>query len=170
MNSNLLGQDPLIGDTYYPRGFEGMLARVVRIDRATGSNPIPRRRLQLRSRMPIAIAVASLAGAAGLAAAGATGSCGGDPYRHSAAELHACGIQTYPLLSTVQNADGSTTYTYNVEGDVTTYRLPPAGFDFTKATQAQLDEYNIPPDANLSNLKFVTPPPFLANSNVTAGP
>jgi hypothetical protein len=76
MNSNLLGQDPLIGDTYYPKDFEGMLARVVRIDRATGSNPIPRRRLQLRSRMPIAIAVASLAGAslagAGLAAAAAS--------------------------------------------------------------------------------------------------
>jgi hypothetical protein len=99
--------------------------------------------------------------------AGATGSCGGDPYRHSAAELHACGIQTYPLLSTVQNADGSTTYTYNVEGDVTTYRLPPAGFDFTKATQAQLDEYNIPPGTNLSNLKFVTPPPFFTNSTMS---
>jgi hypothetical protein len=78
MNSDLLGQDPLAGDTYYPQDFEGMLSRVVRIDRAqVESSATPRRRLQLRSRLPIAIAIASLAGAslasAGLAAAASNG-------------------------------------------------------------------------------------------------
>lgn len=74
MNSNLLGQDPLAGETYYPHDLEGMLARVVRVDRVTvESSATWRRTRRLGSRMPVAVAIASLAGAslagAGLAAA-----------------------------------------------------------------------------------------------------
>jgi hypothetical protein len=92
MNSDLLGQDPLGGDIYYPQDFEGMLARVVRIDLAqVESNAAPRRRLQLRSRLPIAVAIASLAGAsvagAGLAAAARNGG-------HAPWVVHASAMRT----------------------------------------------------------------------------
>jgi hypothetical protein len=77
VDNNLLGQDPLARETYFPKDFEGMLTRVVRIERATSeSTATPRRKLQLRSRMPVVVAIASLAGAslagAGLAAAAAS--------------------------------------------------------------------------------------------------
>jgi hypothetical protein len=77
MTNNLLGNDPLVVDTYYPHDFEGMLARIVRVDRMSVEQNVPSpRRSRLRSRMPIAVAIASLAGASlagGLAAASSGG-------------------------------------------------------------------------------------------------
>lgn len=101
----------------------------------------------------------------GMSNAGAAAvTCGAsvDPYSQSASALQECGISTFPLRSEVHAQDGSTTYTYNVEGDTTTYTVPPASFDFSTATPAQLAEYNVPPSANLKNLTIVTPPAFLA--------
>ena len=96
-------------------------------------------------------------------ASAAAVACGAsvDPYTQSASALRECGIPTFPLLSEVHSQDGSTTYTYNVEGDVTTYTIPPANFDFSTATPAQIAEYNVPPSANLKNLTIVPPPAFL---------
>lgn len=77
MNTNLLGQDPLVADTYYPRDFEEILARVVCVDRSPNESVAPSRRgLRLHSRMPIIIAIASLAGAS-LAGAGLAAAAGG---------------------------------------------------------------------------------------------
>jgi hypothetical protein len=101
LNNNLLGQDPLAGDTYFPQDFEGMLARVVRIDRATSeSTAAPRRRFQLRMRMPVVVAIASLAGAS-LAGAGlAAAASGGGPRTGTAtASLDVCGVQFVPAPS-----------------------------------------------------------------------
>jgi hypothetical protein len=118
-----------------------------------------------------AAVIASVAFIGSRAATATSPTCFGDPYSYTQQQLHACGVRTFPLLSKVENADGSTTYTYNVAGDVETYRIPPPNFDFTKATQAQLDEYNIPPGTSLSNLHIVVPPPFLAESGMTgSGP
>jgi hypothetical protein len=78
MDDNLLGEVPVAWDTYYPQDLEGMFARVVRVERAaTDPARLPRRTYRLRSRTPVAIAIASLAGAslvgAGLAAAASSG-------------------------------------------------------------------------------------------------
>lgn len=86
-----------------------------------------------------------------------------NPYAQDAATLQSCGIPTYPLMSKVTAGDGSTTYTYNVEGDQTTYTVPPAGFNFATATAAQLAEYGVPPTAQLSNLSIVPPPSSLVS-------
>lgn len=97
MNNNLLGQDPLAVDTYFPQDFEGMLARVVRIDRATSeSTATPRRRFQLRLRMPVVVAIASLAGAS-LAGAGLAVAASGGRAGHNLPNPNAAGRET--LLS-----------------------------------------------------------------------
>ena len=129
-------------------------------------------RISRSRRLVQATGAAVLVSVALLGARAATASsstCFGDPYSYTQQQLHACGVRTFPLLSKIENADGSTTYTYNVEGDATTYRIPPPNFDFTTATPAQLNEYNIPPGTQLSNLHIVTPPPFLAASGMSGG-
>jgi ABC-type Na+ efflux pump permease subunit len=111
----------------------------------------------------VAIVMATGAAGGSVEHQAAAVACGAsvDPYTQSASALQACGIPTFPLLSEVHSQDGSTTYTYNVEGDVTTYTIPPSNFDFNTATPAQIAEYNVPPTANLKNLTIVPPPAFL---------
>jgi hypothetical protein len=92
-----------------------------------------------------------------------------DPYKQDAATLKSCGIPTYPVISMVTAADGSTTYSYDVEGDLSTYTVPPSGFDFASATPAQLAEYGVPAGAQLSNLSIVPAPPFLVSIPGTSG-
>jgi hypothetical protein len=124
----------------------------------------------------VALAVVAIVMATGAAGGSvqhpaAAVACGAsvDPYAQSASALQKCGIPTFPLLSEVHSQDGSTTYTYNVEGDITTYTIPPANFDFSTATPAQIAEYNVPPSANLKNLTIVTPPAFLVALPAVSG-
>ena len=116
------------------------------------------------------------------AAAAAGPSCGSsfDPYSVDASTLSACGIQSYPLLSDTTMADGSHVYSYDVQGDTTTYTVPPAGFDMASASPAQLAEYGVPPappvgtsaygvwEASLQKMHILTPPSFLVSIPVSA--
>lgn len=44
--------------------------------------------------------------------------------------------------------DGGTEYDFNIDGQLDTTRIPPEGFDFSTATDTQLEFYHIPHDKN----------------------
>lgn len=78
---DFLGQDPLGREAYLPADLDRMLARIVRFDREMStSTTARRRRFQLRSRLPVTVAIAaSLAGASlagGVAVAARRGGSG----------------------------------------------------------------------------------------------
>jgi len=116
------------------------------------------------------------------AVAAAQPSCGSsfDPYSSDPSTLSACGIISYPLQSVATLADGSHVYTYTVEGDTTTYTVPPAGFDMASASPAQLAEYGVPPapptgtsaysvwEASIQKMHILTPPSALVSVPVRA--
>lgn len=104
-----------------------------------------------------------------------------DPYSASEALLSECGIGSYPRARTERLSDGGTSYIYDVDGDTTVYKVPPAGFTAATASPAELSRYGIPPEpssqagrqrwlAMVSNMSFVTPPAVLHDSLSTAAP
>jgi hypothetical protein len=113
-------------------------------------------------------------------AAAATSICSTEynPFAKSTATLRACGDAVYPLQRAGSLAGGGKSYTYSVNGTTITYDVPPPGFNPLKASDAQLQEYNLPTRAQFGSLwvkviggarHFLTPPPFLvALPNVKA--
>jgi hypothetical protein len=98
------------------------------------------------------IAVSLLASAGTMAAAAAPlatppANCQGsfNPYSYTRAALSACSIPTYPE-STSSLSGGGALYSYTgPNGLYSQTIMPPAGFDPTTATAAQLAEYAYPP-------------------------
>lgn len=112
-------------------------------------------------------------------------SCAMDPYQASSTQRAACGLKAFPRqdVSTIRGgrADGATAYTYNVNGVLTKYLVPPSSFDPATATPDQLRAYAIPTEPATSdpdgrarwltmahNMHFAPAPPALMNSTVRA--
>jgi hypothetical protein len=102
-----------------------------------------------------------------------------DVYQVPVTQLQSCGITTYPLLSVESRVDGGHQYEFQVGSSVVTYLVPPSSFDPNTASENELATYGIPArptDASLladwntrfANVRYVTPPPFLATVPVTA--
>ena len=116
--------------------------------------------------------------------AGTASSCaGGNPYSNSAAIDEACGLTVSPLTSTSNLADGGTSYNYMV-GDLSVHQIvPPANFNPSTASAAELSLYAPPMpsgataqaraawQAVVPKLHAVTPVPFLVSDpKLTYGP
>ena len=112
------------------------------------------------------------------AAASSTCSTEYNPFTKSTAALRQCGDTIYPLQHVGSLTGGGKSYTYPVSGTTITYDVPPPGFNPLKASDAQLQEYNLPTRRQFGPLwarlmrsahHFLTPPPFLvALPNVRA--
>src|SRR4051794_25896294 len=89
------------------------------------------------------VGILGLIGAAPASAEPAVCKTSFDPYKATVAQQEACGFKRFPRQSTQHNSDGSTTYTYLLEGEDVIYRVPPTGFNFLTATPEQLKEYGI---------------------------
>ena len=104
----------------------------------------------------------------------------GHPYSFTPAQLSACGITTFPQASTNGLAAGGSAVNYTVDGALVQILMPPAGFDPSTASVAQLDQYGFPPQpkdpvavahwqAMMSAWTGAAPaPPFLAETTATA--
>lgn len=103
-----------------------------------------------------------------------------DPYAYTQAQVSACGYQTFSQSSVNPMTGGGFSYDYNVDGATVQFYVPPAGFNPSTATNAQLDEYGFPErptdpsalaawqtDMNTWT-GAVTPPSFLAETNSDA--
>jgi hypothetical protein len=129
--------------------------------------------------MPLFAAVVN-PGIASSAAAPLDCSSSFNPYSFTPAQLSSCGITTFPQASTNGLAAGGSTVNYTVNGDLVQILIPPAGFDPSTASAAQLDQYGFPPppkdpdalaqwQAMMSNWAGSAPaPPFLAETTGTA--
>lgn len=132
-------------------------------------------------RLLSAVAGISLGLATGLVgvsahSASASG-CPSNIFEASQAELAACGVVAYPLISIERLRDGGHRYLYRVGGQKAYYLIPPESFVPSSATAAQLSEYGIPTKPEnpslvahwtqmLSNMHFVPAPPYLAETSI----
>ena len=100
-----------------------------------------------------------------------------DGYSMTADQRAACGIQTYPLLSTIPLADGGTSYQYSAVGMPLWINVPPPGFDASKASAPAKEEYGIPDPPEgyaatwptlIANMLFVRPPNMLLSVPIRA--
>jgi len=129
--------------------------------------------------LPLASAPAS-AGVSSALIATPPGNCHSsfDPYRYTRAALAACGIRTFARTAVRAMPGGGTSYDYSMDGGTVRTYVPPAAFDPSTATAAQLNEYGFPPRptdpgalrrwrTEMSNWKGTAPPaPFLAETGV----
>lgn len=114
--------------------------------------------------------------------ASATPNCGSsfDPYAYTETAVSACGYQTFPLVATHSLPGGGTSYDYLVHGARVEFLMPPKGFDPSKATNTQLEEYGFPSrpsspaalarwSAEMGSWRAATrPPPFLAETHTSS--
>jgi hypothetical protein len=103
-----------------------------------------------------------------------------DPYAYTQAAVAACGYKTFPRTAVKALAGGGSGYDFDVNGHTVEFLVPPAGFQPATATNAQLNEYGLPPRPTAStplarwhtemrNFKPASPPPaFLAESHAHA--
>lgn len=134
----------------------------------------------LVAAVPLMIAAANTRSATAAATAPSDCNSSFDPYAYTQAAVSACGYQTFPLAAVNALPDGGSSYDYSVNGSTVRFFVPPAGFDPSTATDAQLDEYGFPErptdstayarwQAEMSDWKGAAPaPPFLAESHARA--
>jgi hypothetical protein len=103
-----------------------------------------------------------------------------DPYAYTQAAVNACGYTTFSRNAVNALAGGGSSYDYSVNGSNVRFYVPPAGFDPSTATAAQLNEYAFPPrptdpaalaqwQTEMSNWKgAASPPPFLTETHAQA--
>lgn len=103
-----------------------------------------------------------------------------NPYSFTPEQLSTCGITTFPQASTNGLAAGGSAVNYTVNGALVQILIPPAGFDPSTASAAQLDQYGFPPQpkdpaavaqwqAMMSTWAGSAPaPPFLAETTATS--
>jgi hypothetical protein len=103
-----------------------------------------------------------------------------DPYSFTPAQLATCGFTTFPQASTNGLAAGGSAVNYTVNGALVQILVPPAGFDPSTASAAQLDQYGFPPQpkdpAALAGWQALmsawtgaaAAPPFLAETTATS--
>src|SRR5690349_13638285 len=94
--------------------------------------------------LPLFVAVVN-PGIASSAAAPPDCSSSFTPYSFTPAQLSTCGITTFPQDGTNGLAAGGSTVNYTVDGALIQILIPPAGFDPSTASAAQLDQYGFPP-------------------------
>jgi hypothetical protein len=141
----------------------------------------PSRRSKILLASAGAAAVIPLLSAAASPAATSISDCGSsfDPYQYTPSALAACGYATFPQVAVNAMAGGGSSYDYQLDdGGTVRFYVPPASFDPSTATDAQLDEYGFPPrptdpdalsqwNTEMNGYQGVDPPPsFLTESNV----
>jgi alpha-tubulin suppressor-like RCC1 family protein len=108
----------------------------------------------------------------------------GSPYKATRAALEACGEHISPLRSVTPLPGGGKEYTYEEPSGVPfSMAVPPVSFDAGHASAGELATYGIPPEPPASSpqyrlwkemisegVKFVTPPPFIAEAPSTSSP
>lgn len=140
-------------------------------------------------RLPVLVAVAAALplilvaanpGTASSATAPPDCSSSFDPYAYTPAQLSTCGFTTFPRNATVAMDDGGGSVVhYTVAGSDARFYQPPADFDPSTASAAQLDQFGFPPKpkdpAALAMWQremnawtgAVPPPPFLVETTTT---
>jgi hypothetical protein len=97
-----------------------------------------------------------------------------DAYKVDGATRQACGIKTWPLAQLRSLSGGGSEYVYYMNGHKTVYRIPPNGFNFLRASDADLAKYQLPErpaggdqlvhwTTMMSRIHVVTPPNFLVS-------